>query len=134
MEARFMSLDVRPYQIRTQQEWDRLANFAESFGHEIDIGFPYVVLINKAKEWIGYACMVSVPSPGSSGTPVMVTSWHPQMSPRDLVRGMQVLTHWSFMGYGKAATLIPDNSPLAPHMEQLGFQLWTPNHRLYTTK
>jgi hypothetical protein len=120
--------------MRSQDDWDKLANFAETFGHEIDPGFPYLVLANQQNQWVGYACMISVPPAGGPGAPVAVTSWHPQMNPRDLVRGMQVLTDWSLVAYGKAAVLIPDNSPLTDHMDKLGYQLWAPNHRLYTTK
>lgn len=125
---------VRPIQIRSQDDWDRLANFAESFGHAIDQRFPYLVLVNKDRQWVGYACMVSVPAPGAPGAPVAVTAWHPQMSPRDLVSGMDVLTNWSLVAYGKAAVLVPDGSPLTEHMDKLGYDFWTPHHRLYLTK
>jgi hypothetical protein len=127
-------MKIRPYQVRTQEDWDRLFNFAESFGHAIDQRFPHIVLINAAHQWVGYGCMISVPTAGAPGAPVAVTAWHPQMSPRDLVRGMQVLTDWAMVAYGKAAVLIPDGSPLAGHMDALGFESWEVPHRMYITK
>lgn len=127
-------MNVIPHHVRTQTDWDRLFNFAESFGHTIDQRFPYVVITNDQHQWVGYACMISVPQPGTPGAPVAVTSWHPQMSPRDLVRGMTLLTNWAMVAYGKAATLIPDGSPLTAHMEHLGYESTEPGHRLFITK
>lgn len=127
-------MQVRPYHIRSQQDWDRLFNFAESFGHAIDQRFGYVALVNQQRQWVGYAGFISVPAPGTPGAPVAITAWHPEMSPRDLVRGMQALTNWALMAHGKAVVMVPDGSPLTEHMDALGYDFWTPNHRMYLTK
>jgi hypothetical protein len=123
---------ILPYQLRTDEDWERFKTFAESFDHPVDRRFPHVVIKDSNDRWIGYGMMMCVPAPGSPGMPLACTGWHPSATQRECVRGMQLLTDWALMSYGRAATVIPFDSPLLPHMEALGYSNW--NLHFFATK
>jgi hypothetical protein len=118
---------LMPLPIRTPEQLDRLRTFAQTIAdatgqpHTVDTSLSYVILRTNEDRWIGYGVIIALPS--GLGIPVMITAWHPDHK-RECVEGMRALTFWALMTYGRAATLIDEESPLMPFMGRLGYRDW----------